>query len=304
VLVATKSFTYTDPWRGRCEVTAGVTQVREGHEPALSHPDSFKPASERDTQLRAEDSFGVNFGREAVRVTGSRASAKRQPIGNRHGGRNTATSTRLRSAPTARKPVERKPWQLDQRVERDRARMRQQRQFDKARVSDKFGPTVVTISDHLYREDVCRYIEDAMRLRDAEIGFQLFAVPQSRPELRVARIGRPAPNAIRTASSFTRDAGWDTAQLALAREQCSGVAEIGFAHSHDTGAELSDSDVSHLVSARELFNLSRYTFVIMTPGVRGWERPVLHGWTARAEVLKDTFPTGRVLVERSRVLIT
>ena len=74
MLVCTRSFSYNDHYRGRCEAIADVTRIREGSELALLYPGHFAPASERDTQLRSGDSFGVNFGREAARVTGSRAS--------------------------------------------------------------------------------------------------------------------------------------------------------------------------------------------------------------------------------------
>ncbi len=202
----------------------------------------------------------------------------------------------LRRAAGPRSPAGR----IDQRVDRDRRRMRQERQFEKAKISDEFRPTVITISDHLFRSDVCRRIEDAMRVREAEIGFQLFGTPQSRSELHISRVGRPAPNAIRTSSSFSRDAGWDVGQLAKAREQAPGTCEVGFLHTHSDDSGLSDSDIAHLVSCRELFNLARYVFVIATPGVRGWEKPQLAAWTARAELLLDTFPTGRVLVSGLR----
>jgi hypothetical protein len=304
MLVCTRSFSFNDHYRGRCQATAGVTQVREGSDLALAYPGHFKPASERDTQIRSGDSYGVNFGRTAVRVTGDSAApapVKPQRQSVRY------DQHRQRWVQPARKTVAKQPaarGSLD-RVDRDRRQMRQQRQFEKAKVSDGFGPTVVTISRDRYQDDVCRFIENAMRSSTSEIGFQLFGTPQSRPELHVSRVGRPAPNAIRTSSSFQRDPGWDTGQLAKAREQCPGICEAGFLHTHSDDSGLSDSDISHLVSCRELFNLARYVFVIATAdAVRGWRRPQLTAWTAREERLHDTFPTGRVLVERSRVLIS
>ena len=290
MLVATKDFDFVDEYRGPQKAVAGRLHVREGSELALAHPECFAPADERSTKLRDRDQEAAYFGREAVRVTGVPTTAPRRPRRLR---------TPERAAVSAPAP------DVDQRIERDRRSMRQQRQLDKARVCEKFGPIVVRISDHLYRSDVCRHVQAAMTIREAETGFQLFAVPESRPELHISRIGRPAPDAIRTPTSFARDESWDVAQLAVARQQCPGSCEVGFLHTHADGdARLSDEDVAHLVSARELFSLPRYTFVIATPGHRGWERPELFAWTAREELLQDTFATGRVLVERARVVVS
>ena len=311
MLVATKDFDFVDKYRGPQKAVAGRLHVREGSELALSHPENFQPADERSTKLRSEDSLSVPT--ELIRVTDVRVTEAPRPTP----ARTTATTVRPRREPRYDRRTNR--WtglrrasvprrdapDVDQRVERDRRLMRQQRQLEKARVSDSFGPTVVTISERAYRDDVCMHVRDAMALRDAEVGFQMFAVPEPRRELHISRIGRPAPNAIRTPTSFTRDESWDTGQLAVARQHCPGSCEAGFLHTHADGDErLSDEDVAHALAGRELFGLGRYTLVIATPGARGWDKPELHAWTAREQLLQDTFPTGRVLVERSRVLVT
>ena len=112
MLVATKSFEYRDPWRGRCEVTAGRTQVAEGHELAIAHPDCFKPASERDTALR----FGYRWSNEPAGDADLAAHADRdaavvhRPREDVHDKRPQSVSAlRSVSAPAPERP----PWALD-----------------------------------------------------------------------------------------------------------------------------------------------------------------------------------------------
>ena len=192
MLVATKDFDFVDEYRGPQKAVAGRLHVREGSEVALAYPECFAPADERSTKLRDREQEAAYFGREAVRVTGVATTGAPRP------------PRRLRT-PERAAPVVAPAPDVDQRIDRDRRRMRQQRQLERARVSDKFGATIVALSDHLYRNDVSRYVRDAMAIRDAEVGFQLFAVPEARQQLHISRIGKPAPNAIRTPTSFTRD---------------------------------------------------------------------------------------------------
>src|SRR4051812_4846182 len=58
MLVATRTFTDSEGTR----ITRGRTRVREGHEPALSHPEYFRPVAALDGGSRSDDEWRMTDG--------------------------------------------------------------------------------------------------------------------------------------------------------------------------------------------------------------------------------------------------